>query len=119
MKVKVLIFSVAIMLTLTLSVAAQESQKPNSTPPPTQTDQIQADETFELDISERHITQTNYENSTSLSIGSQDARDVRLQIGVALWAQSIDVMLRNVKGSVRFRGSLTRILDLVNSRAPR
>jgi hypothetical protein len=80
---------------------------------------IQADESFELNIKERRITEANYQNSTAVTIGAEDFKNVRVQIGVALRAQSIDVLLRNVTGSVRFHGSLQRILDLVKARSPR
>jgi hypothetical protein len=75
-----------------------------------------ADETFELNISERRITEQNFNASTSVEAGEESARGLRLRIGVGVGAEQIDVLLRNVHGSVRFRGTLDRVLELINSR---
>jgi hypothetical protein len=75
-----------------------------------------ADETFELDISERRITEQNFNASTSVEAGEESARGLRLRIGVGVGAEQIDVLLRNVHGLVRFRGTLDRVLELINSR---
>jgi hypothetical protein len=79
---------------------------------------IQADETFELNITEKHFTEQNFASSTSVGLGTADSKRLSLQIGVALRAQTIKVDLRNVTGTVRFRGSVQRILDLVQARQP-
>lgn len=76
-----------------------------------------ADETFELNIDERKITSTNFEASTAVGTDANPQR-LDLQIGVALGATRIDGLLLNVRGRVRFRGSLNRILILLNSRRP-
>jgi hypothetical protein len=39
-----------------------------------------------------------------------------MNVGVEVRAGKIDVLMRNVTGTVRFRGSIQRILDLINSR---
>jgi len=70
-----------------------------------------ASEDFELDIAERRITEESFFASTS--VGGQ-AGALALRVGVALGAERIDVLLRNVRGRVRFRGSLEalrRVLD--------
>lgn len=93
--------------------------------PPTQTPVVQsdpvvrteADENFELNIGERRITERDFAASTSVGIETPNREQLRLQVGVGLRAQSIDVLLRNVRGTVRFRGSIQRILDVVNSRS--
>jgi hypothetical protein len=73
-----------------------------------------ADETFELNIDERRFTRENFEASTAIGTDGQAGLDLR--IGVALAAGRIDVLLRNVRGSVRFHATLGRILDVINNR---
>ena len=75
-----------------------------------------ADETFELNISERRITRRDFEASTSVEAGEESARGLDLKIGVAVGAGSIDVLLRNVRGRVRFRATLDRVLQRINAR---
>ena len=75
-----------------------------------------ADETFELNITERRITRRDFEVSTSVEAGDESARGLDLRVGVALAAGSIDVLLRNVRGQVRFRATLERVLQRINSR---
>ncbi len=92
-----------------------------STPPiapalPAPTPRTTVDETFDLNISERQITRENFEASTSLRTDGKSHLD--LQIGVGLAADRIDVLLRNVQGHVRFRGTLDRILQLLAGREP-
>lgn len=77
-----------------------------------------ANETFELNITERRITRRDYEASTSVEAGEESARGLNLRIGVAVGADSIDVLLRNVRGQVRFRATLDRVLERINSRRP-
>ncbi|HEV2883976.1 MAG TPA: hypothetical protein VGW36_03910 [Pyrinomonadaceae bacterium] len=73
-----------------------------------------ADETFELNITERQFTKENFEVSTA--VGTDGERGLNLQVGVGLAAGRIDVLLRNVRGSVRFRGTLERILEVLNAK---
>jgi hypothetical protein len=75
-----------------------------------------ASETFELNITERRITKLNFAASTAVEAGEESARGLRLRIGVGVGAEQIDVLLRNVHGLVRFRGTLDRVLELINSR---
>lgn len=75
-----------------------------------------ADETFELNITERRITENNFEASTSIEAGDESARGLHLRIGVGVGAERIDVLLRNVRGMVRFRGTLDRVLSLIKAR---
>jgi hypothetical protein len=77
-----------------------------------------ANETFELNITERRITRRDYEASTSVEAGEESARGLNLRIGVAVGADSIDVLLRNVRGQVRFRATLDRVLERLNARRP-
>jgi hypothetical protein len=79
-----------------------------------------ADEEFDLNIDQRRINEGDYHAETSVSTG--DARGLRLNVGVALRASDIDVLLRNVRGHVRFRASLDpvlRLLDAHRDAAPR
>jgi hypothetical protein len=71
-----------------------------------------ANETFELNIDERSFTKTNFEASTAVDTGG-GARGVNVRIGVSLTAGRIDVLLRNVRGNIRFRGTLDRILEVI------
>lgn len=73
-------------------------------------------ESFELNIPERHLTETNYNAGVAVELNSQDRNDLHLQVGVKLHADTIDVRLRNVTGNVRFYGSLQRVLDFLNLR---
>ena len=72
------------------------------------------DETFDLDIDERTFTRENFEASTSVATNPSAGLD--LQVGVALSAGRIDVLLRNVRGQVRFHGTLDRVLDAIGAR---
>jgi hypothetical protein len=75
------------------------------------------DEAFELNIDERRIVRRDFSAATGVTTGN-GSRNLDLQIGVALQAGSIQVLLRNVRGTVRFRGSLQRVLDLVDAHTP-
>jgi hypothetical protein len=75
-----------------------------------------ADETFELNIVERRITERDFEASTSVEAGEESARGLRLRVGVGVGAGEINVLLRNVRGRVRFRATLEPVLRLINSR---
>lgn len=80
----------------------------------TQTDQTNVDEDFELNIVERRITEHDFFASTSIALGEEQTLLVR--IGVALGAQEIDVLLRNVRGRVRFRASLDQLRRVLDAR---
>jgi hypothetical protein len=100
----------------TASPATQQQQE-NATPDsPART---RADETFELNIAERHITERDFAASTSVEAGEESARGLRLRVGVEVGASEIDMLLRNVRGRVRFRATLERVLERLNAhRAP-
>lgn len=79
-----------------------------------------ADEDFELNIDLRRISESDYHAETAVS--TDGVRGLRLNIGVELRASGIVVMLRNVRGHVRFRASLDpvlRLLDAHRNAAPR
>jgi hypothetical protein len=71
------------------------------------------DETFDLNIDERHYSQDDFAAATAVGV---DEGNLKVQVGVALASGRIDVLLRNVHGQVRFRGSLDRILEVINNR---
>ena len=83
---------------------------------PQTTNRTTADETFELNITERRITEHNFAASTSVEAGEETARGLRLRVGVANGADEINVLLRNVRGRVNFRATLARVLDRLNTR---
>jgi hypothetical protein len=74
-----------------------------------------ADETFELNIDERRFSRENFQAGTAVGT-EEDSQGLNLQIGVALAAGRIDVLLRNVRGTVRFRGTLNRVLEMMSTR---
>ena len=80
------------------------------------TNRTTADETFEVNIAERRITERDYAASTSVEAGEETARGLSLRVGVAVGADEINVLLRNVRGRVRFRASLERVLERLNLR---
>ena len=99
---------IALFLTVTTSIAVAQTPAPSP-----QEKRTEADETFDLNITERHIQEKDFHASTAVEIAPNNGRDVRVQVGVAVRASTIDVTLRNVTGTVRFRGSLQKILNLL------
>ena len=74
------------------------------------------DENFELNITERRITERDFFASTAIELGEASARGLSLRVGVALAASEIDVLLRNVQGRVRFRASLDALRRVLDAR---
>lgn len=74
------------------------------------------DTTFDLNIPDERITETNFQRSTAVSF---TAGDLSVQAGVAVTAGRIDVTLRNVIGHVRFVGSIESLDRLFRSRRQR
>lgn len=74
------------------------------------------DENFELNIGERRITEHDFFASTAIETGADEASGLSLRIGVAVGASEIDVLLRNVQGRVRFRGSLDALRRVLDAR---
>ena len=83
-------------------------------PAPARADSSAADEDFELNIAERRINEGDFRAETAVS--TEGARGLQLNVGVALRASDIDVLLRNVRGRVRFRASLEQVLRLLDTR---
>jgi hypothetical protein len=100
----------------TVNRTAQKTPPPIPVPSPdSSAARTNVDETFELNIDERRYSQENFEAATAVETNNAPG-NVHLQIGVALVSGRIDVSLRNVHGRVRFRGTLDRILEIINDR---
>jgi hypothetical protein len=114
-----------IVATLSVAVTAQQPSAPASparpvapqTAPATNA-QSNAEENFELNIGERRITERDFFASTAIEAGESSAHGLSLRIGVAVGANEIDVLLRNVRGRVRFRGSLEALQRVLDARRP-
>ena len=104
-------------ITASAVVGCFSQQKAPPTTNPVQ--RVSTDETFELNIVERRITENDFFAATSVGFDSSVGKNVSMNIGVEVRAGKIDVLMRNVKGTVRFRGSVQRILDMINSRPAR
>lgn len=76
----------------------------------------QVDENFELNIAERRITEHDFFASTAIETGADAAHGLSLRVGVAVGASEIDLLLRNVQGRVRFRGSLDALRRVLDAR---
>ena len=107
----IFLFAAAPLCVLCQTIKSKDVQEPSQEVSGKRTT---ADETFELKIDERRFTRENFEASTAVRTDAGTALNV--QIGVALTAGKIDVLLRNVQGHVRFRGTLERILEMMNTR---
>ena len=112
----VLILSTIIILCSDVAAQTAQSKDKQDQPGITPTSRPNADETFELKIDLRRITRENFEASTSVSTDQSSGLD--LQVGVGMASGRIEVLLRNVRGRIRFRGSLDRILEIVDQRRP-
>jgi hypothetical protein len=89
------------------------SAPPQSTQP-AQPTRANADEEFELNIEQRRINEKDFHAETAVE--TDGAHGLQLGVGVALRASDIEVLLRNVRGHVRFRGSLAPVLRLLEAR---
>jgi hypothetical protein len=97
------------------SAQTRVAETPSPSPQqPTQRAGATADEAFELNIDVRRIGESDFRAETAVEAGS--ASGVRLKVGVALWAQDIEVLLQGVRGRVRFRGNLAPVLRLLDAR---
>ena len=88
------------------------SVSPNTSEPQNRTS---ANETFELNITERRITERDFAASTPVEVGEETAHGLLLRVGVAVGADEINVLLRNVRGRVSFRATLARVLERLNA----
>lgn len=111
-----------------VAVAAQQQQRdttnnerarrvaPTTTPGAQNAGVANVDENFELNIAERRITEHDFFASTAIETGADAAHGLSLRVGVAVGASEIDVLLRNVQGRVRFRGSLDALRRVLDAR---
>lgn len=108
------------VLYTTAFVAAQTrpaaATPPRQAAPPERQTGTTANEDFDLNIAERRITESDFHAETAVEVGDEGARGVNLRVGVAVRANEIDVLLRNVQGHVRFRANLGQVLRLLDSR---
>jgi hypothetical protein len=72
-------------------------------------------ETYDLDISEKRIHESNFEAGSNVRLDPGDG-GIHIQVGAGVSARSIDIVLRNVHGTVRFRADTSR-LDAARSTA--
>ena len=68
--------------------------------------QTQSGRNFELNIVEDRITETNFERST---VAELTGENLTVKVGAGVKAERIDVILRGITGTVRFRASLEQI----------
>jgi hypothetical protein len=111
----VIVASSAVASSQTSGGANSAPQNAPQTAPASQT-RTSADETFDLNITERRITERDFAASTTVEIGEETARGLFLRVGVAVGADEINVLLRNVRGRVSFRATLDRVLERLNAR---
>lgn len=104
MKINRLTHSIFILL-FTFALAFGQTPPPETAAP--QNNQTTADENFELNITSERITETNFERSTNVELNNRNG--LRVEVGVGVRAERIDVLLRGIFGSVRFRASLESI----------
>jgi hypothetical protein len=83
------------------------------------TDQLNADETIELNIAQERITENDFSRSTEVRLGSEKSGGVRVEIGVGAKASRIDVLLRGVYGRATFRASLEALKQRIEQRRQR
>lgn len=109
----------AFILIFIAHAPAHAQSRPADTPAPRDNAQAprpessNADEDFELNIDQRRIHEADFHAETAVS--TDGTRGLQLNVGVALRASDIDVLLRNVRGSVRFRASLDTVLRLLDA----
>ena len=110
----------AFILIFAAHALADAQTRPTESPAPSaqtpRADSSNADEDYELNIDLRRISEADFHAETAVS--SEGARGLQLIVGVALRASEIEVLLRNVRGHVRFRASLGPVLRLLDARRP-
>ena len=71
------------------------------------------DENIDLNITDEHLNETNFERSTAVEVADRE-KNLTVRVGVGVRAESISVTLRGVTATGRFRASLekiTRVLE--------
>ena len=85
-------------------------------PAAAQQPQPQRDTNIDLNASEKHVAETAYRGTRGVVIGGPDAGGWQLNAGASIEARSIDLTLRNVRGSVVLRADPSRLEPLVRRR---
>jgi hypothetical protein len=75
------------------------------------------DESFDLDIAEKRISRPDFHASTALKIEPTDG-SVRIHAGASVTARSVEIVLRNVRGSVRFHSDMGRLENVLRPAPP-
>ena len=73
-----------------------------------------ADQSIVLDDSEKHIVRTAFHEDEAVALSGNAAGGWHLYAGAAIDAQRIDLTMRNVKGTVRFRADSTRARSILD-----
>ena len=73
-------------------------------------------ETYDLDISEKRIHRPGFQAGSNVVIDPGDG-GIHIRVGAGVSARAIDIILRNVQGTVRFKADTSR-LDAVRSSHP-
>jgi hypothetical protein len=74
-----------------------------------------ADESFALEIPLRRIVEEDFLAATEVA-ASGELLDLHVRVGVFVRAERIELVLREVRGFVRFRASLAPVLRLLDGR---
>ncbi|MGB8507804.1 MAG: hypothetical protein WCD76_05330 [Pyrinomonadaceae bacterium] len=115
---------VCFILAASSSHVHAQQQQPTKAPTPTgeaagrASEGSNADDDFDLNITERRITESRFEAATEIRSGEETARGLNLRVGVLARADEIDLLLRNVRGHVRFRATLEPLLRLLRRGEP-
>lgn len=92
-----------------LAAAGPASQAPVRQVAATEPEPDAEDRQFDLDITQRRITRADFRAGTAVQTGSDSEAGFSLRVGAMVMARRIDVVLRDVRGHVRFHGDLGRL----------
>ena len=109
--ISILAFSVFLFCFTTAVFGQTEPDKPISK----SANQITANENFELNITQDRITEANFARSTKVELTDSNRGGLRVEVGVGVRAEKIDVNLRGIFGSVRFRASLESLRQRIEN----
>jgi hypothetical protein len=102
---------------LLVASAIPAISQPGRTAPDDDRPRSEADETFDLDVTERRIIERDLHAATDVEAGGPD-QGWNLRIGASASARHVDIRLRGIRGHVRFRASLAPVLDPIRRRDP-
>lgn len=104
------IFGAIFCALTTASVLAQTNEKPVAD------EQTNADENIELNIVREQITETNFARSTDVRLNIAKDGGLRLEVGVGVRAEQVNLLLRGIYGRATFRASLEQIKQRLEQR---